>query len=688
MVFEYGSIPRPLQKLSKSQSHFDNLEQQNGSLLLMPSSIGDIALEILISQITGTKSCGFRVRAAVGDHGFSVLTIMLGNPGTGKTVLAASSIQKVRQLIEMSMRPLQVVCYFFFEAKKPGKSTRSDALRALLAQILQQCMVDDTVLDFFMFGMSAHREGQLNATYNEMIDLLTALAKHLSCTHLILDGVDECDEPDDFMLDLWRMQECKNVRLLFFSRPNVGFLRRTIPISHSLRLDRASNNADLELYFNWQLRYLQELRLLPSQLAFGSLIPSLLSGADGMFLWARLMMAHLRSPAFSPNMRLSIILKLKMPERLEEMYDRIVNQILSGPRQEQSLARSIFTWLTFGKRPLSDSELHDILKSPEEAEVLDVSGWQSQANHLNYFEYRVVMVCGSLVECRGLEGLLMARCSFIHHSVFEYFWTRCEASNACCNNNSGSIGHFFPATIYGETELATSCLSYLIFRAPAEPLSGHLAQTASAFRVESMLPFLKYAALEWPTHLGAMVSKQRRFSGACLEHFRTKFEILLQLISKFLSRLVPMSWVEALYMFAKTDSKTPSNIQANLFEWTKFASRLLIDYDLTNFQGVLSSLTAFVDDLQALHKMWGDVLSRAPNHIWNDVTAFTHSPFFQQSSALLTKHLPIRGFRCSSSSSRPLSRTSSVDVGTGTCAVLTIWPSMWVKVSSTSTLSS
>ena len=124
-------------------------------------------------------------------------------------------------------------------------------------------MVDDPVLDFFMFGMSARREGQLHATYDEMIGLLTALTKHLDATYLILDGVDECDEPDDFMLDLWRRQECKKVRLLFFSRPNVGFLRRTIPISHSLKVDRTTNHADLKLYFNWQLRYLQEVRLLP-----------------------------------------------------------------------------------------------------------------------------------------------------------------------------------------------------------------------------------------------------------------------------------------------------------------------------------------------------------------------------------------------------------------------------------------
>ena len=191
-----------------------------------------------------------------------------------------------------------------------------------------------------------------------------------------------------------------------------------------------------------------------------------------------------------------------------------------------------------------------------------------------------------------------------------------------------------------------------------------------------MLPFLKYAALEWPTHLGAMVSKHRHFNGACSEHFRTKLETLLQLISKFLSRLVPMSWVEALYMFTNADSRTHSYIQGNLLEWTNFASTLLIDYDLTNFQGVLSSLTAFVYDLQALHKKWGDALSCTSNHIWNDVTAFTNSPFFQQSSALSTKHLPIRGFRYSSSSSKPLTRTSNIDVRTGVCAILTIWPSM------------
>ena len=660
----------------KSQSPFDSLEQRSGSLLLRPSIAGGVALEISIRQVTGTRSYGSRVRLAIRTHGFLLLTCVLGSPGTGKTILAASSIQKLRQLIETSMQPSQVVCYFFFEANQLGKSSRHNALRAILAQILQQCMVDDLVIDFFTFAMSVRREGQLDATYDEMIGLLTVLAKHLDAMYLILDGVDECDEPDDFMLDLWRMQECEKVRLLFFSRPNVGFLRRTIPISRSLRVDRTTNHADLELYFNWQLRYLQELRLLPSQLAFESLIPSLLSGADGMFLWARLMMVHLKSPAFSPNVRLSIILNIKMPERLEDMYDRILRQIISGPRHEQSLAKSIFTWLTFGKQPLSDSELHDVLKSAEEAEVPNLAGWQNQAYELNYFQEKIVMVCGSLVECTGLKGSFTAHCSFIHHSTFEYFWTRCKESNACCNTGPRSIEYFFSPTIYGEAELATSCLSYLVFRAPAGPLSGHLAQTASASVVKSMLPFLKYAALEWPTHLGAMVSKHRHLSRACSEHFRTKLETLLQLISNFLSRLVPMSWVEALYMFTSADSGTHNYIQCNLLEWTNFASTLLIDYDLTNFQIVLSSLKSFVYDLQALHKNWGETLSRTSHNIWNDITAFTNSPFFQQSSALSVEYLPIRGVRCSSSSSMPLTRTSNIDVRTGICAILTIWPSM------------
>ena len=86
-----------------------------------------------------------------------------------------------------------------------------DAFRAILVQILHQNMVDDTVLNFFAVSMSLERrEGQAMSTHDEMVDLLASLIKHIGHVYSVLDGVDECDEPDDTLLDLWKL---RNIRV-------------------------------------------------------------------------------------------------------------------------------------------------------------------------------------------------------------------------------------------------------------------------------------------------------------------------------------------------------------------------------------------------------------------------------------------------------------------------------------------
>ena len=61
-------------------------------------------------------------------------------------------------------------------------------------------------------------------------------------------------------------------------------------------------------------------------------------GADGMFLWARLMMTCLSSTAFTSTQWVDIIMEVTLLEGLEKMYDRIVEVISKGNQTEIKLA--------------------------------------------------------------------------------------------------------------------------------------------------------------------------------------------------------------------------------------------------------------------------------------------------------------------------------------------------------------
>ena len=285
------------------------------------------------------------------------------------------------------------------------------------------------------------------------------------------------------------------------------------------------------------------------------------------------------------------------------------------------------------------------------------------------------MVCASLVEYifDGDSNTFVYR--FIHRSAFEFFDLHCREQEARCDQKPGNLEYFVPAIYEAEAELAAACLSYIVSRAPAKPLSGDMFESASREQVTAALPFLDYATLYWPSHLIAM--KQMLLAAFIIpwETFFRKVESLLRLLSAFfLNKLVPMSWVEAIYIFAPS-MDIHFSMYSQLLEWADWAATLDVIEPVEDLKDVLAAASAFFHDLLRMHQLWGDTLRASPHSIWNDITAFTPSPFFVQTSAVTVKSLVTESVLCAGLSSKPLSRISANAVGGDLLGVLTIWPS-------------
>ena len=470
------------------------------------------------------------------------------------------------------------------------------------------------------------------------------------------------------LLDLWKLRYIQGLRIVVFSRPSVGFLRRTLNAEQSIYLTPASLATDLEIYFRRNLVHLQYLRLLPPVLAIEELIADLLLGANGMFLWARLMMSYLRSPALSSSQRLSTISNLETPERLDEMYDRIIRFFSRSLRYEQVLVRNILLWLTFGNSPLSCSQLNDILRA--EGSALHQISSHDRSDDIKGFENAIIVTCGGLVEFRD------SKCHYIHHSAWQYFRSHCSAPEACIGARAGSIEYFFPPTFDAHTELATTCLSYIVFRTPAEPLSGSIHQPADPFYVDTLMPFLRYAALDWPRHLLDSLDNLRPVAGYAWNCFREKLCGLLRLLSQLSKNpIILMSWIEKAYTFAGVNEALILAIHTNLAVWADKAPKLLPQFSLTNLSALAHTLVDLSRDMTLLFEEWESTLSRYPNQIWADAIPFTTSLFFQQSSALSLKKLTKTTSRYADSGSRPFTKISRSHHESGLCAVLTVWSS-------------
>jgi hypothetical protein len=429
-----------------------------------------------------------------------------GNPGTGKTILAASTVSELRSGVSVDNKEANTVSYFFFDYSNPMQISRRSAYASLLAQVLHRCHENLEILDLFTVALTNRREGQSTATVSELLDLLGWLSSRLNNWFVVIDAVDECDQPDNFLAGLLSPLACENARFLLFSRPNVGYLRRKAKLATCISLTPERVEADLRCYFTSQLEDMQDSDLIHESIDLDHLIQCLLRGADGMFEWARLMIAYLRSDALPPSARLQAIQDLKTPERLDDMYLRILAMIASKLQVEQLFARRVFTWLAYGKRSLHDSQLQDLLvtlSNEQSSSQKELKGSDS-VDQFADFEHSLVMVCSSLVELRWSADFQAKICRFVHHSAFEFFRSKCSAPDATYGSPVGTINYFHPARFEVEAELTTTCLLYHRLRNLKSPLSGTMFERASRHVLDKNFSFLQYAANFWADYVRRM----------------------------------------------------------------------------------------------------------------------------------------------------------------------------------------
>jgi hypothetical protein len=117
--------------------------------------------------------------------------------------------------------------------------------------------------------------------------------------YFVFDSIDECSDNGKFLSELEGITALSNLKTIFFSRPNVAYLRRCIREEQNNRMSREKLDKDITVLLDNELQALQDSALLPLDFDLNSARDILLHRADGMFLWARLMMCYLNSVALT-----------------------------------------------------------------------------------------------------------------------------------------------------------------------------------------------------------------------------------------------------------------------------------------------------------------------------------------------------------------------------------------------------
>ncbi|KAF2093930.1 hypothetical protein NA57DRAFT_80935 [Rhizodiscina lignyota] len=581
------------------------------------------------------------------------ILLIHAKPGFGKTYLSAIIIDDlVEKGYDMgsSDQDAPIVAFFHFtSSNRWGTRSVEAALQSIAMQLLHVHEGNRLTLD--AIGLLLRKTGsrQPQASMDDVLALVDILLRQYP-TYMVIDAVDECDEPEMFLGFIKKLCRSHDCRVLLLSRPTLTLSpdstfesfdkpedwdSRVFPLTGTLNFD------DIRNFLEAHIRRMSYRGLFgkPRRLAIEESAEEVARRANGMFLWARLYVNYLESPAVTPRERLLALTKPTHLEGIDTLYDRILKTLEKSNVREKAVAADVIQWLSASVYPLDTRTLHTALAIiPGEP--------TTELQYLVGFPDCIPRITCALVEITETGNL-----GFIHLSFQEYLETRRDDSNSFSLQDAASVN----------LHLATRCLSYLSYDIPPKPLqpleydtvancrgfeeaSANTIRATAAEEVQltrnhivdhlnKVYPFIRYAVLCWYTHL----SRGHHFSGegkgltrAQAQQFSVKNQLRLDealkepfpwtaIFARFLvDRKSVTMWVEAccIFQFLPSLKKLIPMLE---YLHDRGSANSAADRELWWIVSGLRQLSGALDDLRGNHTAR---LIRNPTLIWqNRITA-------------------------------------------------------------------
>lgn len=394
-------------------------------------------------------------RTWIASEGSALLWIT-GYPGSGKTILSAFVTDHLKGRRPSSWQEV-LVCSFFCVEEMENQNDANAILRSVIAQIL----VRRTYLVKYVkneLGRSTNGHDLLRS-YNRLWKVFTNLAcdPGLGPIHIILDGLDECEEKsrkrflDSITNFVKKLRYIKNqrIKILITSRPWVA-LRPYFQDTSSQQLqleDRQKEiDADLRLVIGKRMESLAgRTRATPDSIA--RLEQSVYGKADRTWLWAKFALQILDEELLlAPNDFLRILSEL--PRDLEATYARFLRNL--QPRHVR-LAVELAHIIVGSLRPLTVDEVSWILAIERMTgkDSLDLASVEQHRPIANV-EDAINTALSAFVRISNGKVYL------VHHTVKEFL---CDAILKTNDGNLIERYHLHPER--ANSMLASACTFYL-----------------------------------------------------------------------------------------------------------------------------------------------------------------------------------------------------------------------------------
>ena len=430
-------------------------------------------------------------------EGYPNVLLLIGAAGTGKSTIATTVAGRYQ-------RKGLLGCHMFFTRGKsdPGNIIQSIAYSL---SVYNQDIAESVVEKLKSSGDIG--PSNVKTKFEVLLgDPLSAVATKIHNPVLIvLDALDECGTPElrRSLVDVLR--DCLpslpvNFRILITSRPEEditpliskpAFLTMTID-QHS---DESKVNVSTYIKFEFdQMRSSRKLNV-PDDCEWDSNLRRLSESADGLFIWASTAVRFVREERLFQFRCFQNLVSNANSLKLDELYMTVLGCISEWDEEDRMILRNIFSLILFAKRPLSDTEIDEILDMDK----------GTTSNLLSYFR--------SLVRYERGQPIT------IYHASFYDYLISCE----------GEPWHVDPSV--QRAYIASKC-----FERMGDLLKYNICNIPSSFALNSDVPdidnrvtrcippFLNYICCNWIHHLqdvsysqhlcsklGSFVSKQLLF---------------------------------------------------------------------------------------------------------------------------------------------------------------------------------
>jgi len=286
-----------------------------------------------------------------------------GKPGSGKSVLTSVVIDKIKSRSSFG----DIVAFYCGDRRPGGSNIVVELLKTILLQL--QCRPTDSKSREQLYALETDLEYASDSISASKMAYILSIMRHNLKRHetlfLIIDGLEEASHseqgPDPLLhqfLELITAQDTRHrIKCFISSRPGY-FSEKQLLGSARLDIDtEPAAQQDIATYVRDEILETPALKKWFQGCRVDSAIESLISEANGVFLWASLQLSYISATVSLspfPFETSGTFLAISKSSELNSLYERILRAISTDHRGPLF---GMLGWVAHAARPLSLKEL-------------------------------------------------------------------------------------------------------------------------------------------------------------------------------------------------------------------------------------------------------------------------------------------------------------------------------------------